>query len=299
MTTVRRAYIRPNYDQAVDDGCLEWKSIPMAVVQDVVKVEHAKNDYTGIKQIYNVIPPRPTNINTLATSIARINNLTYSSAVPMISKQFINEETADVKKFVSAHAETQTETNFEIPPQTYVPEQPTHSSSGKRLTPTAVYQNPIHLKLQAENLSLLLGDVSPTSGVVPFNVDMGSQTEWINSKEQGFMKRDITFANVEAGAEESSGGMEWMGRKVGHYRSGMATQTDLSKPPSGRNIPSGTSKGPQRFFESPDDRFGTISGTPTNRLSRIDQANRIFGEHYTTPSRFPGDSASSGLNTPK
>ena len=37
MTSVRRPYINNIFNQKVDDGCLEYKSIPMAVVNDLVK----------------------------------------------------------------------------------------------------------------------------------------------------------------------------------------------------------------------------------------------------------------------
>jgi hypothetical protein len=81
----------------------------------------------------------------------------------------------------------------------------------------------------------------------------------------------------------------------------MAVQTQVSKPPSGKNIPSGMSKGAQRFFENPQDRFGTITGTPTRQLAREDKIARgvsMLGEHHTPKRDFQGDSATSGFVSP-
>jgi hypothetical protein len=111
----------------------------MAVVKDVLKVTHSMNDYNGIKQIYNVIPPRPKDINAMATTIARLNNLPYSSAVPEITKQFINTEVADVNKFVNSRVRELRQTYMEDyyqPMFRYTAEQPVLSSSGERLVPS-------------------------------------------------------------------------------------------------------------------------------------------------------------------
>jgi hypothetical protein len=324
MTTVKRPYINVKFNQEVDDGCLEYKSIPMAVVKDLIKINHATNDYTGIKQIYNLIPPRPKNINTMATSIARINNLTYNS-VASISKQFIGEEIADTKRFVE-HAPPEP-VPFEFH-QSYVPEQPSRSSTGERLVPTTreMVNNPKYNRTEA--VSLILGDLAPTSGVVPYTQDMMSQTEWINAKEQGYIKRDIMFGYTQASADYQGGGMGRSGMgmgdvnkvdmengnvvrhgvgftqntgPLGQYREGMGVQTQVSKPPSGKNIPIGMSKGPQRFFENTEDRFGTITGTPTRQLARNDKIARgasMLGESYTPKRNFQGDSATSGFVSP-
>jgi hypothetical protein len=287
----------------------------MAVVRDVIKVSHAKNDYDGIKQIYNVIPPRPKNINAMATSIARLNSLPYSS-VAGISKQFINEEVSATNAFVGS-TPVNPEPQFEFS-QSYVAEQPVRSSTGERLKPTTreMVDNPKYQRSEA--ISLILGDLEPTSGVVPFMTDMSAQTEWIMNKEAGFSKRDIGFATVEAIAYEKTGGMSFNERtgQVEHFRGGTSVQTSLSKPPSGKNItennpayitiPEETGK-KERFFENPMDRFGTITGTPTRHLSREDKARRIVGEHFIEARSSQGGSSiptmtatprSSGNNTP-
>jgi len=308
MTTVQRPYINDKYNQAVDDGCLEYKSIPMAVVRDVIKVSHAKNDYDGIKQIYNVIPPRPKNINAMATSIARLNSLPYSS-VAGISKQFISEEVSATEAFVG-NTPVNPNPDFEFS-QSYVAEQPTLSSTGVRLQPTTreMVNNPKYQRSEA--ISLIVGDLEPTSGVVPFMTDMSAQTEWIMNKEAGFYAVDRGFGTVEASAYEKTGGMSYNERtgRVEHYRGGVGVQTSLSKPPSLKNI---TENDPayittpeqtglkERFFENPMDRFGTITGTPTRHLSREDKVRRIIGEHFVEPTRlFQGDSATSGFISPQ
>ena len=220
----------------------------------------------------------------MATSIARINNLTYNS-VAGISKQFIAEEIADVKQFVAKAPPEPVDFEFS---QSYIPEQPVFSSSGVRLEPSAIYPTVKREPSMMEGVIKVLGDLAPTSGVVPYRTDMSAQTEWINSKERGFMKRDIMFGYTEASAEYQDGSM--------------ATQTQISKPPSGKNIATGMTRGAVRFFENPQDRFGTITGTPTRQLSREDKIARgssMLGEHHT-PKRpnFQGDSATSGLISP-
>ena len=319
MTTVRRPYIRPAYEQSVDDGCLEWKSIPMAVVRDVVKVQHAQNEYTGIKQIYNLIPPRPKNINAMATSIARINNLP-NSAVEAISKKIIEEEVADVRRFAALAPASESDIEED---QHYEAEQPTRSTTGVRLEPVeigasrgtqtynytkgqstqtdyAIYPT----KNKPKNISVMegvisiLGDLAPTSGVVPMETGIASQTEWVNHREAGFMPRSIEFAQGQATAFSFIGGMGYTKEgKVGHFREGFATQTEISKPPSGKNIPHGTLKGAERFFENPQDRFGTITGTPTRHLKREDKITRLVGEHFTATTGIGQSVGSSTIPT--
>ena len=85
--------------------------------------------------------------------------------------------------------------------------------------------------------------------------------------------------------------------RVGHYREGVSVQTELTKPPSGKYIERGTSSEKARFFENPEDRFGTITGTPTSRLGISGEIRRTFiGEPARRPN-FAGDSATSGLNS--
>jgi hypothetical protein len=248
MTTVSRPYINPSYEQEIDDGCLEYKSIPMAVVKNVIKVEHATNDFTGIKQIYNKVPPRPMNINAMATSIARINNLDYASAVPKIAKQFIDEEVADVNKFVNSSLFERNTGNV-IPEQVYTAEKAVSSTTGIPLSPSTNTGNLIFRdypeNLKKENVSLILGDVNPTSGVVPFTTNFSTQTDWIMNRQnlsQNYQKirktygimSDIAGANpvgfTKSGIEKiqssRSGGL-------GFFREGMVSQTDLSKPERG------------------------------------------------------------------
>jgi hypothetical protein len=328
MTTVRRSYINHNYNRSVDDLCLEYKSIPMAVVKDIIKVKHPQNQYDGIKPIYNTVPPRPKDLNTMAVSIARINNQTYSTAVPNIVRTVAQEEVNDVRRFVDNQSQTPINNQWELNPyrQTYIPEQPTRSTSGSRLQPSSVALTELFdVSTQTQNYvgdmipynrneltSLILGNLPETSGVIPYQTDMGTQTEWMNSKEAGFKKRDIGFATVEPSAMEFIGGMSYdpfMGVK--HFRGGMAVQTELSKPPSGKNIsqnePAYTSTPSmsgmkERFYEDPQNRYATIIGTPSRHLSRTDLSRRvgegILGAHHTDKRPFQGDSASTQMNSP-
>lgn len=305
MTTVRRSYIRPAYEQYVDDNCLEWKSIPMAVVKDLVKVSHEKNDYTGIKQVYNLIPPRPKDINAMATSIARINNLP-NSAVAEITKKIAGEETALVKAFVE-HNPPIEDFTFNIPTQTYDEEQPSRSSSGTRLEPIEIASSrgiqtfgygstkstqtlhpiyPTNAKRSLsvlEGVSLLLGDDAPTSGVVPFNVDLGTQTEWIMNKEKGYSGRDTLFGSVKPTADYEQpdyGPVRGVAGAYGFHSGGMATQTELTKPASFKRMSGKVEKHIQRFYESPENNQATFVGTPTARLPRSEKIDRLIGEHY-------------------
>jgi hypothetical protein len=256
----------------------------------------------------------------MATSIARINNLGYSS-VAKISNQFIAEETALTRQFVE-NAPPISDSVIPVPTQTYIPEQPTQSSTGARLAPIHIatsqgtqtfgYGSTKSSQTDAlkmshtgtspemraeiyptnrtkpnrsvlEGVSLILGDVEPTSGVVPYRTDMASQTEWVNSREQGFFKRDIMFGKTQASAEYQGGGIDYSDGRNTYFREGMAVQTAITKPPSGKNI-KGMPRQAQRFFENPQDRFGTVTGTPTRQLSSNDRTEReasVFGFHHT------------------
>jgi len=292
MTTAMRPYINNNYNQYVDDGCLQYKSIPMSVVNKVIKVEHSKNDYDGIKQIYNLVPPRPKDINALATSIARINNLVYSDAVPKISSGIIAEETAEVRTFVANQSGSDNDDfEFPYPPtQYYVAEDPVRSSTGVRLSPietnSGMVDNPKYGK--NTSVSMLLGDYEPTSGVVPFSTTTETQTEWVMNKEEGFIKRQVKFGNL-------SGGF------AGVYDSGDAfTQTALSKPPSGKNITESggySSTEYPKFFADPHNQYATTLGTPTRHLSRADQVGRKFGNYFTPKRTFTDDTANTATPT--
>jgi hypothetical protein len=324
MTSVRRPYINTAYNQKVDDGCLEYKSIPMAVVNDIVKVSHEINDFTGIKQIYNLIPPRPKNINAMATSIARINNLPYS-VVDGIAKKFIADEVAETRRFVaSAPSETLPEPLMYEP---YITENPTQSSTGSRLAPEketnrSMVNNPKYNR--TEQVSFILGDLNPTSGVVPFNVSNESQTEWVMSKEKPnnlFEPVSREYGLLFAGSSSSIGGMGYKGvglgepgtnvgvgfipsknlSDIGHYREGTSTQTTLSKPPSNKNMTGREIKTriEQTFYQDPYNRQGTFEGTPTRHLNRDDKIERLKGMVLPhTPKTFKGDSATSGFTTP-
>jgi hypothetical protein len=133
MTTAQRAYINKEYNQYVDDECLRFRSIPMAVVNKILKQKRPENDYPGIKRVFNNVPARPQNINALATTIARMQNRPYSQ-VDNIAKLIAQEEVTEVRQFVRENKDP-----YEVPvafaPQVYVPEQATRSTLGVPLAP--------------------------------------------------------------------------------------------------------------------------------------------------------------------
>jgi len=233
MTSVLRPYINPKYEQEVDDGCLQYKSIPMAVVKDVIKVTHAKNDFDGIKQIYNKVPPRPKDINTMATSIARINNLPYNTAVPEISKRFINEETTDVNKFVNTRAISNGVGMPSFPQQGYVQEHASQSSTGVPLAPSVA--NNVMFRTYPENLrniaaSFVLGDVEPSRGIIPYNPSIEVQTDWVTNRQsmsQGYVVQKLEYGNV------SFEKYNFERDPTNPDETGIGSQTIISKPPTG------------------------------------------------------------------
>lgn len=67
-------------DTEVIERCPEYQSIPMKLVPEILKVPKSENDFVGIKQIYRVVPPRPVNVNALATSLSQMGK---NRAVPL------------------------------------------------------------------------------------------------------------------------------------------------------------------------------------------------------------------------
>jgi len=67
-------------DTQIVNDCPEYQPIPMKVVSEVLKVPKEENDYAGIKQIYRKVPPRPMNINALATSLSQMGK---NRAIPL------------------------------------------------------------------------------------------------------------------------------------------------------------------------------------------------------------------------
>ena len=97
-----RPYINEEWIQYVDDHCLEYRSVPMAVVNKLLKVKLGTNDYDGIKQIYNEVPARPQSLNAMALSIANMTGQPVSIVLPQILNQVVDEEVALVNNFVTS-----------------------------------------------------------------------------------------------------------------------------------------------------------------------------------------------------
>ena len=105
MTTANRPYINKAFNQFVDDECLRFRSVPMAIVNDILKIKRPENDFTGVKRVFNNVPARPINVNALATTIARMGNIPYSQ-VSDISSRISAEEVTAVNKFVTGNKNT-------------------------------------------------------------------------------------------------------------------------------------------------------------------------------------------------
>lgn len=117
-----RSYINHAYNQKVDDDCLEYKSVPMAIVKEMLRPEiKVKNDYTGIKQIYNQIPARPDNISAMALSLARMSGQPISKVYDSILNRIADEEKSLVKDFVRSRSvsSASSESGYETDSSTY------------------------------------------------------------------------------------------------------------------------------------------------------------------------------------
>lgn len=107
-----RSYINHAYNQKVDDDCLEYKSVPMAIAKEMLRPEiKVKNDYNGVHHIYNQLPARPVNINAMAVSLARASGQPISKVYDSIISKIANEERALVNNYV----ETTQPTSIEFP----------------------------------------------------------------------------------------------------------------------------------------------------------------------------------------
>jgi len=183
MTTAQRAYINKEYNQYVDDECLQFRSIPMAVVNKILKPNRPVSDFTGVKRVFNNVPARPINLNALATSVARMNNLPYSH-VDAISMKIGEEETQAVKAFVKGNKDP-----FEVPvkfaPQPYVYEKAVRSSSGEPLTPEVE-------KMLGFLSSRFYDKAVMSSSGVPKKAVMSSSGKYLTNKERlSFLQNEV------------------------------------------------------------------------------------------------------------
>jgi len=169
MTTATRAYINKKYNQFVDDECLEYRSIPMAIVDKLLKQKRPVSDFTGVKRVFNNVPARPINLNALATSIARMGNLHYSK-VDAISSRIGMEEVKEVKDFVRNNTNpflepvsfgTSSDSQRGVISTTGVPLRPRSKGISKRAS--AGIQGIVESSIgTAREVELLLGDESQT-----------------------------------------------------------------------------------------------------------------------------------------
>jgi hypothetical protein len=92
-----RNYINHAWETHTDDMCLLYRSVPMVVVDKMLKVPLQKNDYTGVKQVYNPLPARPVNLISMIESLSRVTK----EPVEKIAVRILEEERKSVKDFVS------------------------------------------------------------------------------------------------------------------------------------------------------------------------------------------------------
>jgi hypothetical protein len=225
------------YNQFVDDQCLQFRSVPMAVVNKILKPNRPMSEYTGVKRVFNNVPARPINLNALATTIARMGNMPYSQ-VDAISMRIAEEEVREVKAFVKGNKDP-----FEEPvgfaPQEYVPEKAVRTTLGVPLRPTKaqkgrIVQGAIERLVipeegievegrsigQAREVSLLLGDEAqtyntpPMSGTVrtrmkmmdePREVDFYSRPQFIEEKTFVQQVAEKRTKNIMMGESSRSG----------------------------------------------------------------------------------------------
>ena len=184
MTTSQRAYINKKFNQYVDDECLQFRSVPMAVTNQILKPKVRKfSDFTGVKRIFNNVPARPINLNALATSIARMNGMDYSK-VESISRQIGLEEVRAVNQFVKKNKDP-----FEIPmmaPQKYVAEEAVISTTGVALTPSLydLVKNSQPNIGYSKEVQLLLGDEAMTYNSPPLKPRMVSTGSGMTAKQR-------------------------------------------------------------------------------------------------------------------
>ena len=60
-------------DSYIDENCREFKPVPMDKAQEILKIEHPVNPYSGIKPIYNQYVAAPASVSTMVANIHRAN----------------------------------------------------------------------------------------------------------------------------------------------------------------------------------------------------------------------------------
>ena len=241
MTTAQRAYINKRHNQYVDDECLEYRSVPMAVVNTILKVKHPVSDFTGVKRVFNNIPARPKNLNALATTIARMNGMDYSK-VASLSMKIAQEERTAVTQFVKNNKDPFEEiTGFT--PQKYVPEQPTQSTTGVRLSPGSIKD----IKEMQKNVGPL--QLTPMSQQLEIDLLMGDESMTYNTPP-------MTTTGIEKAAQKEYNRVMGIDRFVDVPRSGPRTNPRLPTPVKGE------------FFDPPP-AYSTRSRSPGGPATKM------------------------------
>jgi hypothetical protein len=83
-----RKYINRDFEKAVREECMLFKSVPMSIANKMLTVPLKKNDFTGIKQVYQTTAERPVNIIAMAQSISRITD----EPLNIVAKRLLDEQ---------------------------------------------------------------------------------------------------------------------------------------------------------------------------------------------------------------
>ena len=300
MTTASRSYINQSYDQYVDDECLMYKSVPMAIVNKMLKVNHSENDFDGIKQNYNKVPPRPVNILALATSICRINNLPYTQ-VDEIAKRIIKEEITDVESFVgNKNYNFENVNKMSSMKQTYTPEKAIYST-GNMLVPNQMEYPKEEFNKKAQMVSLILGDYNPTTMMnddidgfyfqtapslyTTSNPSIGTMFGKLSERREKYMN---TFGRSKKDEypmklfkmKDIEGNISLYPTEFSNEGDSKVIQTELSKPTSGyikqNKINSDDFAGKERMdLKAPQNRFRTNIAHPIIKREVPDLINNL------------------------
>ena len=276
-----RVYINYEKRQKIESLCMEYSSVPMSMVDKVLKVDIAKNDYIGIKQNYNQIPPRPQTIMNLASSIARISGQPINKVLPKILANII-DETMDNETM---------DTGFQ--------------TMGNQTMDTGFQTMGTGMNTGSQtmgNQTMEMGNQTMGTGI---NKNTQYQQFSDTESQTGLSSKDVGIAggkNVSFGFYEQSP-FEKMMYSVNGGAKGVA-QTELTKPPDGKNNMNYPSTSAM-MYGSPEYLPQRQNATRGARVEK--SANTLLGKTKMNPTNFESSyekvsgssNTPSGMNTPQ
>ena len=108
-----RNYINNDWNKYTHDECMLFKSVPMHIVNKMLKVPVQKNDFAGIKQVYNEVPPRPNNLLAMVEALSRVTG----EPINAVAKRLLTEEKkvlSDQEMLFKQFDETDDEGNYVV-----------------------------------------------------------------------------------------------------------------------------------------------------------------------------------------